>query len=212
MNGKTWIASLATLTALTVGCIAMTQAGEHATDDDDISLEDLPAPVQQTILKAAASNAVYGFAREDEGGKTVYEARFAVDHVEHTISVSDTGALLEEEIAMDVKALPAAVVEAIARRYGTAATIKEAETVKAAEQSFIDVEVLAGKEKHEIRFDAAGKMVWDVVERDHSDRKAQRDREDDGKDHGKKGKHRDDDDDRDGHDNGGDKDNRQDKD
>ncbi len=216
MNRKGWVASLVAVAALGVGCMALAEGGEHegykGGEQKELSLKDLPAPVQETILKAAASNAVYGFEKEDESGKTTYEAHFKVDQVEHTISVSDAGALLEEEIAMDVKALPAPVADAIAKRYGTAAMIKEAETVKAADKSFIDVEVVAGKEKHEMRLDALGAIISDVVEPDHADWKNERGHNEGGKRHGKMGKSHHEDDDEHDHGKGDGKDKGEDKD
>jgi hypothetical protein len=202
MSRSGWIASIAMAAALAVGCVALAENREDkGHEKKELALKDLPAAVQETILKAAASNAVYGFEKEEESGKTTYEAHFKVENVEHTVSVSDAGTLLEEEIAMEVKSLPAPVAEAIAKRYGTAATIKEAEAVKAGDKSFIDVAVVAGKELHEIRLDLAGTILSDVVEPEHPDRKADRDEEDeDGGRHGNKHKGHEEDEEHDQHD------------
>lgn len=201
MNRITWIASVGVTTSLAIGCLAWAEdkGGDHADHGEKkLALKDLPAPVQEAILKSAGFNAVlYEFAVEKDGGKTIYEGTFAVDKVNHTVSVSETGAILEEEIDVDVKGLPAPVTDALLKRYGTAGTIKKAESVKAGDKSFFEVELVAGKEEHEIKLGADGAIISDVVEPDEDHEGHQKNR---GKEHDEE------DDDHDGDKKDGDKD------
>jgi len=70
-------------------------------DEEEVSLDAVPAAVKATILKEADGAEVEEVEREVEDGKVVYEAEFEVDGQEVEIEVAKDGTLLSREIDDD---------------------------------------------------------------------------------------------------------------
>ncbi len=72
-------------------------------DDDDaqeveVKLEDLPAPVRQTLTKAADGGTIKEIEKETENGKTVYEAEVVIGGKTYEIKISESGKLISKKI------------------------------------------------------------------------------------------------------------------
>ncbi len=70
-------------------------------DEQEVSLDDVPAAVKETILKEAGDAEIEEVVKETEDGQTVYEAEFEVDGKEIEIEVAEDGTLLEREVEDD---------------------------------------------------------------------------------------------------------------
>ena len=94
-----WILSVAVSAGLVVSTAAL--AVEEGDDDEEnevkVQLKDCPEAVQKTIKKEAGSGKIREIEKEQEGGKTVYEAEVVIDGKEYEITVAEDGKLLEKE-------------------------------------------------------------------------------------------------------------------
>ncbi len=82
--------------------------GDRAEKDDDdedeeegVSIDQLPAAVQSTILKEAAGGTIKEIDRETEDGKTIYEAEVIINAEEVEIQVAADGTLLGKKVEDD---------------------------------------------------------------------------------------------------------------
>ena len=139
-------------------------------DEEEVSLDAVPAAVKATILEEADGAEVMEVEREVEDGKVVYEAEFMVDGQEVEIGVAEDGTLLsreaddedeegddddeddededdedEEEVSLDE--VPAAVKATI---------LKEAD---GAEVEEVEKEIEDGKVVYEAEFEVDGQEV-----------------------------------------------------
>jgi uncharacterized membrane protein YkoI len=70
-------------------------------DEEEVSLDDVPEAVKETILREAGDAEIEELVKETEDGQTVYEAEFKANGQEIEIEVAEDGALLEREIEDD---------------------------------------------------------------------------------------------------------------
>jgi len=132
------------------------------------SLETTPDVVRTALTKAAGSNKIEKVEQETENGKTIYEASFDVNDVDHTVSVDETGKVLEEESEVKVADLPAAVSAAVLKAQPLA-RVKEASLVTKDGKSYYEVDAKVGKDKHELSIASDGKLIADKVEDEDHD-------------------------------------------
>ncbi len=137
--------------------------------EENIKLESAPAAVQAAIKKAVGAGTLGDVTKEVEDGKTVFEADFTIDKVDHAVKVNEKGEVLEEEVDVEIASLPAAVTASIKAKYADG-KVEDAELVKAAGKSFYEVSVEAGGADHKIQIDAAGKVLSDKVEEEDDDK------------------------------------------
>jgi uncharacterized membrane protein YkoI len=81
------------------GTILEQEVKDDDGDDDDedeekVSIDEVPAAVQSTILKEAAGGTIKEIERETEDGKTIYEAEVIINGQEVEIKVAADGTLL----------------------------------------------------------------------------------------------------------------------
>jgi len=88
------------LSAIGLGVAGVMTFGAWAgnADEEEVTLEQVPAAVKETILKEAAGAEITEIERETKNGKTVYEAEFLRDGREIEIKVGPDGTLLGREI------------------------------------------------------------------------------------------------------------------
>ena len=84
---KRWILG----SLIIAGC--STLAGT-ALADVDVTLEELPEPVRQTVVREAKGGEILEIERDDEHGQTVYEVEFIESAIKYEIDVSPDGSLL----------------------------------------------------------------------------------------------------------------------
>lgn len=142
--------------------------------EEKIKLEDAPAAVQSAIKKSVGTGQLGDLVKEALDGKTVFEAEFTVDKVQHSVKVSEAGEVIEEETGIEVNALPAAVSDALKAKYAKG-EIEDASLVKAGDKTFYEVDIEVDGAEHEVKIDASGKILEDkrTDEEDESDEKGE---------------------------------------
>lgn len=66
-------------------------------DEEEVTLDQVPAAVKATILKEAAGAEIKEVERETKDGKTIYEAEFLLDGAEIELEIAPDGTLLARE-------------------------------------------------------------------------------------------------------------------
>lgn len=105
-----WIALLA---AATLGCLGGSSL--HLSDDG----QEVPPAVQAALARLAGAQPLDELEVEEQDGRTVWEAEWSVDGVEHEAELLADGTVLEHEYAVPVAAVPAAVRAAAERGLGS---------------------------------------------------------------------------------------------
>lgn len=134
-----------------------------ATMEKHASMATVPSAVHDAAARAAGKNEIEKIEKEDENGKTVYEATFEVDGVDHTVTLDERGGVIEEESEVKMADLPPAVSAAVLKAQPLAHA-KEAAMVKKGDQSYYEVDAKVGEEKHELSISADGKLISDKTE------------------------------------------------
>ena len=134
------------------------------------SMDRAPLAVKNAVATAVGNHKVKKFEKEQDDGKTVYEASFDVDGVEHTITLDETGSVIEEESEVDVADLPPAVAAAVLKAQPLA-QVKEAVRVKKGEKSYFEIDAKVGGDKHEILIGTDGTLLSDKVEAEEDEDK-----------------------------------------
>jgi len=118
---------------MVIGLIGAVTIGVRAGENEEqVSLDQVPAVVKATILKQAGNGTIKEIERETKDGKTIYEAEVMIGGKEFEIKVAADGTLLgkkleddedhEEEISLDQ--VPAAAREALLKLAGGARIAK----------------------------------------------------------------------------------------
>jgi uncharacterized membrane protein YkoI len=110
-----WLASTAIVVMTTTTIVAA---------EKKIQARDLPAAVQNAIPDATRGATIKGYAREVEGGKTMYEVETMVDGHSRDLLFDANGTLVETEEAIGLDAVPAAVRTALESR-GRVLTVEQ---------------------------------------------------------------------------------------
>ena len=94
-----------------------------------VKVEDLPAPVQNTVKEQTKNATLVGLKEEKEKGKTVYEVETkGASGKTRDLLLDSTGALIETEEEIDLDAIPAAANAAIQKRLA-GGTIRKVEKI-----------------------------------------------------------------------------------
>ncbi len=153
-------------------------------EETKIDVKDLPKAVVDAIHAKYPKAEIEGAEKETEDGKTIYEVEieYEVGDKEHELEISLTpeGKILEIEKEIDVKDLPKAVAEAIAKKFPKA-TLKEAEEVskvadgKDVVDSYEVTLVTADKKTIEVTVTAAGKITEEEEKKDDDKKEDKKD-------------------------------------
>jgi uncharacterized membrane protein YkoI len=142
------------------GCSAI---GGKKDKEQVVALDQAPAAVRDSVTKTVGSNKLDRLTRESEDGKVVYEAEYHANGVKHSLSVRETGEVIEDEQPVAVADLPPAVSKAVSAKHPDG-TLAEAELVEAGGQKFYEVVVRVGKPEREVKVNAAGQILADEAE------------------------------------------------
>jgi hypothetical protein len=70
-------------------------------EEKAIELSDCPKAVQKTLKREANGSELEEITKEEEDGKTVYEAEVEIDGKDYEIEVTEDGTLLSKELEDD---------------------------------------------------------------------------------------------------------------
>jgi uncharacterized membrane protein YkoI len=151
--------------------------------DDEDAMAKAPAAVQATAKKVLGDKKCEGFDKEDADGKPAYEVSYKVDGVDHSTLIAENGDVISEETDVDLAKVPAAVIEA-AKTSHADGKIDEAAIVTEDGKSCYELDVIVGKDTHEIKISNDGKVISDSIEKPEADEndKADKDEKKEGKD------------------------------
>jgi uncharacterized membrane protein YkoI len=136
--------------------------------DNEVPLKKAPAGVQATIKKVVGKNKFDSLDSDVENGKTVYEVDAHGKNISYSVHMSDSGEVLGISLDIPMEIVPAAVIDAAAKAHaGAKPTEPEIRTVNG--QMSYKLELMVGKEKHEMLVDAAGKVISDETETEGAD-------------------------------------------
>lgn len=137
-------------------------------DEEQVSIDQVPAAVKATILKEAKGGTVKKIERETEKGKTIYEAEINIDGREIEIEVAADGTLLEIEEEVSLDQVPAAVKATILKE-AKGAAIMEVERETSSGKTFYEAEWRADGKEVEIKVAADGTLLGREVEEEDED-------------------------------------------
>jgi Putative beta-lactamase-inhibitor-like, PepSY-like len=146
--------------------LSMLAVAAHA-DDEEISVEKLPAAVKKAVKKTFPEAKIRGASREVEGGKETYEVELKVDGRSVDVALNAEGKILEIEKEVPVNELPKAVKKRLAEKY-PGAKIEKAEEITRGDGGPVHYEVVI---KAEVVLTAKGKVVRASEEDEDDDEK-----------------------------------------
>lgn len=139
---------------------ATKKATAKAEDQEtQVQKKDVPEPVLAAFAKAYPKATIKGYAKEMEKGQTMYEVESVEGKTHRDVSFAPDGKLLVVEESMELKDVPAAVQQALEKKYPKA---KVNLVEKVTEGTSIGYEfkvTTAEGKKAEVKFDARGKEV-----------------------------------------------------
>ncbi|UCD30125.1 MAG: PepSY-like domain-containing protein, partial [Planctomycetota bacterium] len=86
-------------------------------EEENISLDQLPAEVREALLKLAGNAQITEVEREQKHGIVLYQAEWGANGHESEATVTADGVLVELEQELDAKDVPAAVKAAAAKNF-----------------------------------------------------------------------------------------------
>jgi hypothetical protein len=157
-------------------------------DEEKIGVKDLPKAVRAAVKAKFPEAKLTEAAREEEGGKTVYEVTLEDDDDIIDVAVSAKGKILEVEKTIEAKKLPKAVAAKIKAKYPKA-KIKKAEQIvkyeEDEEEKYFEVVLTSkGQDDFEVKLSRKGKIIDDEGDDDDDDDDKSGKKKD--KDHGDK--------------------------
>lgn len=139
---------------------ATKKATAKAEDQEtQVQKKDVPEPVLAAFAKAYPKATIKGYAKEMEKGQTMYEVESVEGKTHRDVSFAPDGKLLVVEESMELKDVPAAVQQALEKKFPKA---KVNLVEKVTEGTSIGYEfkvTTAEGKKAEVKFDARGKEV-----------------------------------------------------
>jgi putative PepSY-like beta-lactamase-inhibitor len=139
---------------------AAPKAAAKAEDSEEkIEKKDVPAPVLAAFTKAYPKATMKGFSKEVEKGQTLYEVESTEGTMTRDATYTADGKVQAVEESMDVKDAPAAVQQALEKKYPKAKVNKAEKVMEGASVGYEFHVTTAQGKKAEVKFDASGKEV-----------------------------------------------------
>lgn len=139
-----------------------------------MQLEQAPTAVQAAMKKAAGKAKITKVEKENEDGRTCYEAGWKVGDVDHEVVVSEAGHVMETEVSVIPDAVPKAVRMAARRRLPKGAKAEfEIKTV-----TLYEVAAMVDGKEIEMLVDPTGRVVELEADDEHDEVDADEEHED----------------------------------
>ena len=129
--------------------------GTTAFAADDLTLEQVPAAVAQTLRTQAGGAAIHEIEATQEQGVLLYEAEIRKPTGTVSLLIAADGTVQTTESTVDLSAMPVAVQTAARKVFGTT-TPTQGETVVTGTVTTYSVEAVIGSDTVEILFAADG--------------------------------------------------------
>ncbi len=161
-------------TLIGTGLLAAGAATGLAWDEEEVSLDQVPAKVRATLLKLAGDAKITEVERETHHGITTYEAEWEVNGLETEVELTASGEVIEIEKEVAAADVPAAV-RALAAKKFPAGTKIEYERIT---MHVYEIEGMVGGKEKELVVSPSGRILHAMQGDDDDD-----DDDDDGDDH-----------------------------
>ena len=139
----------------TIGLLFSATSGQ----EKKIKRAQLPAAVEQTVVKESEGATIKGFAAETEHQQTFYEASLTVNGHNKDILIDKKGNVVEVEEEVSFDSLPASVQEALKKAAG-AGTIEVVESLtKSGQLVAYEAHVKNGRKRFEIQVGPGGEKL-----------------------------------------------------
>ena len=143
---------------LIIAALALPLAAIGEDKEEKTTFDKLPKKVAEVIKKAAGEAKIKEVSREEEDGKTAYEAGWDVKGRLHEITVAEDGTILAEEQAIELSEAPEAVRAAI-EKVADGKKVTKVEKVTEKGATLYEAVIETAKGKLEVEFDAKGKEL-----------------------------------------------------
>ena len=97
---------------------AVLVAANLAGAEKPLKMENLPPAVQKTVQEQSKGATIRGLSKEEENGKTFYEAELKVNGHNKDVLIDPTGAIVEVEEQVTLESLPPAAKTALEKQAG----------------------------------------------------------------------------------------------
>jgi uncharacterized membrane protein YkoI len=131
--------------------------------DNEIPLRKAPPAVQATVKKVIGKNKLVSLDSDVENGKRVYEVDGEAKKFSYSVHMSEGGDVLGISMDIPLTIVPDAVMEASKKAHPDG-RITEPEIRSGEGEMYYKLEVMAGKQKHELLVYASGKIRSDETE------------------------------------------------
>ncbi len=152
MKQKKW-----SLTLAVVGVAILTR--QSVGQEHSIKRSDLPPAVEKTVAAESVGATIRGFSKEQEKGKTYYEAELTVNGHGKDILMDAAGAVVEVEEQVELEAVPPSVKAGLEARAGAGKIGKVEALTKAGKLVAYEAHVSTGGKRSEIQVDPDGKAL-----------------------------------------------------
>jgi uncharacterized membrane protein YkoI len=144
--------------ALIAMMVAYVPTAAKAQGEKKIAVKDLPAAVSAAFHKAYPHAKIRGASTEQENGTTYYEVESVDGKVKRDLLYTVDGTCVEIEETIAARALPDAVSKSLKREFPEGKILK-AERKTEHQTLTYELAVQSGKDRWEVVFDPAGKVV-----------------------------------------------------
>ena len=136
-----------------------------AWDEEEVSLDQVPAEVRATLLKFAKGATIDEIERETKNGIVTYEAEWEVNGREIEVELTASGEVIGVEKEVAAADVPAAVRAVVAKKFPNGAKV-EYEMITL---HFYEVEGKVAGMEREILISPAGELMHAEEEDEHDD-------------------------------------------
>jgi uncharacterized membrane protein YkoI len=139
---------------------AWTFFAQASAAEKELGKRQVPKPVLEAFEKAYPNAKGVEYEQELFEGQPAYEVEYKENGKEYESLYRADGTLLQQEEAIDAKALPDPVIQAVAKAHPKA-KIKEAEKLMKPDGTLIgyEVEIVEEGRKYEIKLDVGGQIL-----------------------------------------------------
>ncbi len=126
--------------------------------EESTTMESIPAAAASAIKKQAAGAKITGVSKEDEDGKTVYEAKIKANGSVREVSVDSNGKVASVEEVIQLSGAPEAVRTAI-EADSKGGKVEKIEKVNEGGKTTFEALISAKGKREEVVFSPEGKVV-----------------------------------------------------
>lgn len=150
-----------------VGVVALVLSVGRARSEEPIPQDEIPKAVMDALLAKFPKAKIDKCTKATEGGEVVYDIEFKEGDRKCEADITEKGAYINYEKAIEAKDLPKTVKDAIETKYpkATLMEIMEETEVKGKDEKLIAYEVVlttADKKEVEVKVSTEGKILEDT--------------------------------------------------